>query len=185
MGEPHSFISYGPQWAEAGASPFRYFKGYTTQGGVSAPMIVAGPGIATDKQVVHAFTTIMDLAPTFYEIAGIAYPARFRNKEVYPLKGRSLWPILSGRSDAVHPEEYVFALEHRGHVLIRQGNWKLVNTTLPLNPENFELYDLSADLAEQRNLKAAEPEKFRKMLDEWEVLKKETRLQIPAPEAVH
>ena len=185
MGEPHSFISYGPQWAEAGASPFRYFKGYTTQGGVSAPMIVAGPGIATEKQVVHAFASIMDLAPTFYEIAGISYPARFRNKDVYPLKGRSLWPILSGGTDSVHPEEYVFALEHRGHVLIRKGDWKLVNTTLPLNPDNFELYDLTVDLAEQRDLRAAEPEKFREMLGEWEVLKRETRLQIPTPEALH
>lgn len=185
MGEPHSFISYGPQWAEAGASPFRYFKGYTTQGGVSAPMIVAGPGIATDNQVVHAFATIMDLAPTFYEIAGIAYPAQFQNKDVYPLKGRSLWPIFSGRTDTVHSKEYVFALEHRGHVLIRQGNWKLVNATLPLNPDNFELYDLSVDLAEQRDQKASEPEIFREMLRHWEALKQETRLQIPTPEAVH
>jgi arylsulfatase A-like enzyme len=185
MGEPHSFISYGPQWAEAGASPFRYFKGYTTQGGVSAPMIVAGPGIVMDKEVIHAFVTIMDLAPTFYEIAGIRYPSRFRNKDVYPLKGRSLWPILSGQTDSVHPEEYVFALEHRGHVLIRQGDWKLVNSTLPLDPDNFELYNLSVDLAEQRNLKATEPQKFREMLGEWEALKRETRLQIPTPEALH
>jgi arylsulfatase len=185
MGKPHSFVSYGPQWAEAGASPFKYFKAYTTQGGVSAPMIVAGPGIEPGERVVHAFTTLMDLAPTFYETAGIAYPVRFQHKDVYPLKGRSLWPLLAGKSDAIHADDYVFALEHRGHVLIRQGNWKLVNTTLPLNPDNFELHDLSVDLAEQRDLKTAEPEKFREMLGEWEALKRETRLQIPTPEAAH
>ncbi|WP_373395694.1 sulfatase-like hydrolase/transferase [Algoriphagus halophilus] len=32
MGKVNSFISYGPQWAEAGSSPFKYFKGFTTEG---------------------------------------------------------------------------------------------------------------------------------------------------------
>ncbi len=185
MGAPDSFISYGPQWAEAGTTPFRYFKGHTTEGGVTAPMIVAGPGIEADGQAVHAFTTVMDLAPTFYESAGIAYPERFNNKDVFPLKGQSLWPLLAGQSDAVHAADYVFALEHRGQVLIRKGNWKLVNSTLPLNPDTFELYDLSVDLAEQQDLKSAAPEKFTEMIGEWEKLKQETRLQIPTPEAAH
>jgi len=64
----------GPQWAEAGASRFKYFKGYTTQGGISAPMIISGPGVRKKGEVVHAFTTLMDLDPTFYEYAGVNYP---------------------------------------------------------------------------------------------------------------
>jgi arylsulfatase len=146
-------------------------------------MIVTGPGIVKDGEVVHAFTTLMDLAPTFLEVAGATYPATFEGHDVYPLKGRSLWPLLTTSVDRVHPPDYVFALEHRGHVLIRKGDWKLVNTTLPLHPDNFELYDLSRDLAEQENLRFSEPDKFQEMLGEWEALKKETRLQIPAPEA--
>jgi arylsulfatase len=74
-------------------------------------------------------------------------------------------------------------MEHRGQVLIRKGNWKLVNSTLPLREENFELYDLSTDMAEQRDLKSVAPEKFREMLNEWEKLQQETRLKIPTPEA--
>ena len=183
MGGPRSFISYGPQWAEAGASPFKYFKGYTTQGGTSAPMIVSGPGIAKAGEVAHAFATVMDLAPTFFEVAGVVYPESFGGKDVYPLKGRSLWPLLTTTVEDVHTSDYVFALEHRGHVLIRKGDWKLVNTTVPLHPDNFELYDLSRDLAEQQDLKRSEPDKFQEMLGEWEALKKETRLQIPTPEA--
>jgi arylsulfatase len=183
MGGPRSFISYGPQWAEAGASPFKYFKGYTTQGGTSAPMIVSGPGLVKDGEVVHAFATIMDLAPTFFEVAGVAYPQGFGGKDVYPLKGRSLWPLLTTTVEDVHAPDYVFALEHRGHVLIRKGDWKLVNTTVPLHPDNFELYDLSRDMAEQHDLKLTQPDKFQEMLGEWDALKKETRLQIPTPEA--
>jgi arylsulfatase len=67
-------------------------------------------------------------------------------------------------------------------VLVRKGDWKLVNTTVPLHPDNFELYDLSRDLAEQQDLKRSEPGKFQEMLGEWEALKKETHLQIPTPE---
>lgn len=182
MGEPRSFVSYGPQWAEAGASPFKYFKGYTTQGGTSAPMIISGPGIGKNGQVVHAFTTLMDLAPTFYEVAGIPYPLRFKDRDVYPLKGRSLWTLLTTPADYVHTPDYVFALEHRGHVLIRQGDWKLVNTTIPFHPDNFELYDLSRDLAEQQNLKFSDPEKFQEMLEQWETFKRDSRVQIPTPE---
>ena len=65
MGSEESFISYGPQWAEAGSSPFKYFKGYTTQGGINTPLLISGPGIEKNGSVVHAFATVMDLAPTF------------------------------------------------------------------------------------------------------------------------
>jgi arylsulfatase len=53
---------------------------------------------------------------------------------------------------------------------------------MPFHPDNFELYDLSRDLAEQRNLRLSEPEKFQEMLGAWEAFKRDSRLQIPAPE---
>jgi arylsulfatase len=91
--------------------------------------------------------------------------------------------LLTTPADNVHTPDYVFALEHRGHVLIRQGDWKLVNTIVPFHPDNFELYDLSRDLAEQQNLKFSEPEKFQEMLRHWESFRRESRVQIPTPEA--
>ena len=44
MGRASSFVSYGPQWAEAGSAPFQRHKGYTREGGITAPMIISGPG---------------------------------------------------------------------------------------------------------------------------------------------
>ena len=46
MGTADSFVSYGPQWAEASSAPFQKHKGYTREGGMVAPMIIAGPGVA-------------------------------------------------------------------------------------------------------------------------------------------
>ena len=53
MGKPSSYVSYGPQWAEAGNAPFRYYKGYTTEGGLIAPMVLAGPGVRRTGEI-HA-----------------------------------------------------------------------------------------------------------------------------------
>lgn len=178
MGLPHSFISYGPQWAEAGSAPFRYFKTESTEGGNNAPMIMAGPGITRGGDIDHSFLTLLDIAPTFYELAGAEYPQRYNEKTVYPLKGASLLPLLSDASREIHGPDYVFGMEHYLRVFIRKGNWKLVNTWSPFEEENFELFDLSKDLAEQHDLKNAEPEKFQEMLQEWEKYKEESRVDL-------
>lgn len=120
MGQPDSFISYGPQWAEAGSSPFRYYKGLTTQGGILAPMIISGPNIGRKNQIHDDFVTLMDLAPTFYDAAGAKYPENFQENAIYPLKGTSLVPFASGQTDEIHNSEYVFGLEHNNRAMIRR-----------------------------------------------------------------
>ena len=47
--------------------------------------------------------------------------------KVYPLRGNSLLPFVSGETDEIHPLEYVFAIEHNGHAMLRKGNWKITN----------------------------------------------------------
>ncbi len=181
MGRADSYISYGPQWAEAGTSPFRYFKDYATQGGIQTPLIVCGPGISRRHEICHELATVQDLAPTFYELAGITYPDSFQGHPVYPLKGSSLMPYLSGESDEIHGTDYVFALEHVGHAMLRKGNWKITNVIRPFDPAHFALYDLSADPGEQDDLKEREPEKYEELLKEWARFSEEIRLQTPPP----
>ncbi len=180
MGKPESFISYGPQWAEAGASPFKYFKGYTTEGGMVAPMIIAGPLMNNSSKTSHAFTTMMDLAPTFYEMAGITYPSEFKGKQVHPLMGTSLLPILKGVEE-IHDENEVFGLEHRNYAMIRKGKWKIVQIERPFNIDHFSLYDLSNDLAEQHDLKDTYPDVYKEMIAEWEEFSKKVKVKIPTP----
>ncbi len=45
MGRPNSFVSYDAGWAEAGATPFSYYKGTSGEGGVRVPLIISGPNI--------------------------------------------------------------------------------------------------------------------------------------------
>ena len=181
MGQPNSFISYGPQWAEAGSSPFRHYKGLTTEGGINAPMIIAGPNIERNNEIHDEFVTLMDIAPTFYEVAQVKYPEKFERNEIYPLKGNSLMPFVSGKSDQIHPSEYVFGLEHNNLAMIRKGDWKITNIMSPFLEENFKLYNLSQDLAELNDLKESEPEKHKELLEEWRKFSNEVKIQIPPP----
>ncbi|MCO5724145.1 arylsulfatase [Robiginitalea marina] len=181
MGKANSFISYGPQWAEAGSSPFRYFKEFPTEGGTVAPMIVAGPGIQGRNAIHDEFLTLMDLAPTFYDLAGVTYPEQFEGKEVFPLRGTSILPFLSGKADAIHPDDYVFGLELHNYGMIRKGDWKLTNTSDPFNEGAFALYNLADDLAETNDLKATEPQKYAELMEAWKAFTAEVQAQIPLP----
>ena len=181
MGQTSSFISYGPQWAEAGSSPFRYYKGLTTQGGIIAPMIISGQNVTKNNVINDGFVTLMDLAPTFYEVAQADYPKKFEENEIYPLKGNSLMPVVTGNADQIHSSEYVFGLEHNNRAMIRKGDWKITNIESPFLEENFKLYNLSQDLAELNDLKESEPEKYNELLEEWRKFSNEVSVQIPAP----
>ena len=181
MGAANSFFSYGPQWAEAGTAPFRYFKGLTTEGGIIAPLIIAGPGIERKQEIHHGFLTLMDLAPTFYEIAKATYAETFEGRKVYPLRGKSLIPFLTRKTDQIHSPDYVFGLEHNNYAMIRKGEWKITNIAKPFNEENFKLYNLEKDLAELHDLKAAEPEKYKELMEEWYAFSTEIAIQIPVP----
>jgi arylsulfatase len=123
----------------------------------------------------------VDLAPTFYEMAQARYPDRFLGRQTYPLKGESLLPYLTGKTARVHGDDYVFALEHENHAMLRKGRWKITNIEMPFDEANFKLYDISKDLAELKDLKEKEPEVFRDLLGEWEKFSREIRVQIPPP----
>jgi arylsulfatase A-like enzyme len=181
MGKEHSFISYGPQWAEAGSSPFLYYKGYTTEGGMTAPMIISGPLVHGKNQIDHQFLSIMDLAPSFYELAGISYPKTRNGKELAPLAGSSLLPALKGEEKPVHDSTYLFALEHRAYAVVQKGNWKLLNIQRPLDLENFQLFNLEEDRIEQVDLKERFPEKFQELLQDWQQYAQKVNVRVPTP----
>lgn len=170
MGRPTSWVSYGPQWAEAGAAPFSRHKGFTREGGIVAPMIVTGPGVARGGAIDDAYLTVMDLAPTFLELAGAAYPS---DGSVAPMLGESMMPFLRGEADAVHDDDYVTVLEHRGRAFLRRGRWKLVNLDPPLVESELELFDVVADPGETTDLSEAEPEVLASMLALWTEVRRE------------
>jgi arylsulfatase len=177
MGTARSFVSYGPQWAEAGSAPFQRYKGYTREGGIVAPLIVSGAGVTVSGAISPTYVTVMDLAPTFLDIAGAEYPSE---GSVLPMLGESMASLLNNSATTVHDDEYVTTLYHRGRAFLRQGDWKISNLEPPFDEAKFELFNLAEDPGESTDVAADHPQKFEELLDLWRRERK--RLGIVLPE---
>ena len=176
MGTAESFVSYDSAWAEAGSAPFHRRKTYTRQGGIVAPMIVAGPGVSAEGVIDSTYATVMDLAPTFLEIAGAKYPD---DGSVVPMRGESMTAFLAGNSDRVHDDEYVTTLYHGGRAYLRQGDWKIVTLDPPFDESKFELFNIADDPGEVHNLAEAEPERYQALLELWRTERQELGIILP------
>jgi arylsulfatase len=176
MGRPDSWVSYDAPWAEAGSAPFARYKTFTREGGVTAPMIIAGPGVAGAGSIRRDYLTVMDLAPTFLELANSHYPEAER---LSPMLGESLVPALANPARPVHDAGYVTIHSHRGRMLLRQGDWKLTNLEPPFDEDKLELFNLAIDPGETMNLREVEPEKFSELLDLWRVERKALGIVLP------
>jgi len=176
MGKPMSWVSYGPQWAEAGSAPFSRYKGYTREGGITAPMIIAGRSVDRKGVKNDSYLTVMDLAPTFLELAEVQYPS---DPGIRPMLGASMRDLLEGSTHAVHDERYATVLYHNGRAFIREGNWKLVNLDGPFDESRFELFDLANDPGETVNLAQREPERLAALLRLWTVKRRELGILLP------
>jgi len=156
--------SYGTPWANVSDTPFRLYKHWTHEGGISTPFIVHWPAVVKGHgtlttQIGH----ITDLMPTLLEVARTSYPATAHAHTLLPLEGQSLEPVFEGREA---PRLKPIFWEHEGNRAVRLGQWKLVSRY----PDAWELYDMNADRTELNDLAGAQPEKVRVLAglyDDW------------------
>lgn len=164
MGTEHSFVVYRRPWAHAGSAPFNRYKGFTTEGGIRVPLIVSGKGVGKTNVIDHSYLTLLDLAPTFYELAGIQYPGNYVSDNILPLLGESMFSLISGKEQVVHDDDYVTVLEHSGRAYVRKGTWKLVQIDRPFHEDDFVMFNLDSDLGETTDLKVENPNKYQELL---------------------
>jgi arylsulfatase A-like enzyme len=188
MGKPNSYVWYGPNWARAGAAPFRMHKAYTTEGGIRVPAIARYPSSLPAGTTYGGMATVMDVMPTLLELAGVDHPRTFRGREVLPMRGASVLPALSGASPRVHAEADVMAWELFGRRAIRQGNWKIVwepagaqwrPSDPAVTPDRWRLYNLADDPGEQVDLAGREPARLQSLVDKWQAYATETGIVLP------
>lgn len=182
-GAANSFIWYGPRWAQAATAPSRLHKAFTAEGGIRVVGFVTWPGFERQQQVGTAFSTVMDIAPTVLELAGVEHPAQYRGRDVEPIRGRSLLPYLSGKTEAVHDDTAGTGWELFGRYAIRQGDWKALHLPEPYGRGDWQLYDLSVDPGEIDDLAATHPDKLAELIVLWERYVSDTGviLDIPQP----
>jgi arylsulfatase len=174
LGRPNSYIWYGPRWAQAATAPSRLVKGFTTEGGIRVPAFIHWPA-AQQRGISGVFSTAMDIAPTFLDLAGADHPApAYKGREILPVRGRSLRPWLEGRAETVHPAGTSTGWELFGRRAVRQDDWKAVYVPDEAGVSNWQLYDLSQDRGEIEDLAAESPERLQALLALWRRYVEET-----------
>lgn len=169
LGRRQSNFGYGVRWAEVSATPFRLFKGYSTEGGVVSPTIVRLPGQTRPLPMLKQSTHVTDMAPTILAVAGVPAPGNdYRGRPVHPMSGLNLVPALSAPANDPTLATRVVAGELFGGRYVRDGQWKLVSVTTPFADNRWELYDLSQDQAEMHNLAAQHPDVVRRLSSAWD-----------------
>lgn len=163
IGTGASYASVGLEWANAAVTPFRKFKIDTYEGGVATPLVAHWPaGIRDRGGLRHQPGHVIDIMPTLLEVAGATYPTESpadSKQKLLPLEGTSLVPVLADQGN----DRGAIFWEHQGNKAIRIGDWKAVNP----RTGSWELYDLSHDRTELRDLAAEHPEKLRELVQAW------------------
>ena len=167
MGTEKSFVSYNKQWAEAGSAPFRNHKQYSYEGGIKVPMIMKLPTSSHTGKKVNEFMKLTDLAPTFYAIANIKQPFNEVDPSYKEYTGKSSLGYMIGDSDGIHEKDEIWTIEHGLRSMLRQGDWKLVQSFRPTDNREFELYNLRNDPIESKDVSAEYPEIKKQLIELW------------------
>ena len=160
-GSASSFLGLGPGWSTCSNTPLRLHKSWVHEGGIATPMVVHWPnGIKSQNVLRHDPCHFVDILPTIVDLAGGA-PTKDVSSGAPPLAGRSLAPALV--KDGAAPHEFLY-FNHNNNRAIRVGDWKLIATG---EAGPWELYDLSKDRCELKNLAAAQPDRAQQLADLW------------------
>jgi arylsulfatase len=163
-GPENTYQSYGTAWANLSNAPFRLYKHWIHEGGISTPLIAHWPnGIdkAQNGGIRHAPGYLPDIMATIVEATGAAYPSQFEGHAVDPLEGQSLLPVFASDRDVENRKPMFW--EHEGNAAVRIGKWKLVKRW----PRDWELYDMDADRTELHDLAGKEPQRVQDMAAQY------------------
>lgn len=152
----------------ASTAPSRLYKAYPTEGGVRVPAVVRYPPF-TSQGTSDIFASVMDLAPTILEMAGLSHPAPdWQGRKVVDMRGKSMVPWFRGKDEAVHEKDFIQGWELLGRGAIRKGDWKAVFIPKPKGTEKWQLYNLKTDAGEVDDLAEQEPEILKELLVHWD-----------------
>ncbi len=154
-GSAATYLCLGPGWSTTCNTPFRRHKTWVHEGGCATPFILHWPGgIPARNALRRTPAHVIDVAPTLLDLAGLTPQRRV------PSPGRSLTGTFPSDEKPLHEELWWL---HEGHRALRQGDWKLVAA----KGDQWELFNLSRDRTETRDLAGSHPERVAAMEKRW------------------
>lgn len=181
LGRRDSYIFTGPSWAQVSSLPFKWYKSFSTEGGVRSPCIISYPKWEHNYgKINNEITSVMDLAPTFLEVAGVSHPEEeFEGREIHPMDGTSLLNWLEGSAKSAHEPDEAHCWELYGRIGVRMGDWKAERYDSPYGTEDWELYNIKNDPGELTNLAEINTVKLEELKAEWDAYAKEYNVILP------
>lgn len=176
-GNELTYASLGPIWANVANTPFRFWKAKSYEGGINTPCIAYWPkGLKARKGSVTAQQAhVIDIMATCIDLGKATYPAEYRGRQIQPLEGVSLVPVLEGEVREGH--DYLGFEHFHEKAFISKDGWKIIQ---PGKKAAWELYNLNEDRTEMRNVASEYPKRLKKMVKEYEKWAARC-LVIPAP----
>lgn len=160
-GPADTYIAYGRGWANVSNTPFREYKHWVHEGGISTPLIAHWPAKINAKgELRHTPAHLIDIMATCIDVSGAQYPRKFKGNEIQPPEGKSLAGVFAGKP----LDERPIFWEHEGNRAVRIGDWKLVAKG---RPGQWELYNLKSDRTELNDLAAKYPDRVAAMSETW------------------
>ena len=154
---PHKEGGHKPDFFDSNG-PLRGYKRDLYEGGIRVATAAWWPGVSKPGSISAHVGTGWDVLPTFCELADIPVPE--------DIDGVSFAPTLRGHKAKQIKRDHVYWEFHEqgGKQAVRKGKWKAVRLNVRKKPDSpIELYDLSKDIGETKNLAAERPELVKKM----------------------
>ena len=165
-------------WSWAFDTPFTWFKQNASKlGGIRQNMVISWPARIKDKGGLREqFSHVIDIVPTILEATGIPAPEMVDGIKQAPIEGTSLaytFDAKNAKEPSHHETQYFemfgqWALYHEGWLLstkVNRAPWEAFGAANPdpLNNQVLELYNLSTDFSQSKNIADEHPDKIKKM----------------------
>ncbi len=167
-GHEDTYQSYGLPWANASNTPFRLYKHWVHEGGISTPLIARWPDrIRPSQKAISEPCHFVDLMATCVGVSGAHYPSEVDGHPVRPMQGMNLLPVIDGK---VRQANRTLFWEHEGNWAVRHGRWKLVRKF----PGQSELYDIETDRTELHDRINDQPQIAADLNAQWQAWAKDS-----------
>lgn len=160
---------YPVGWANAGNTPFPWYKAWVHEGGVKDPMIISYPRLIHDKGGIRRqYAHVTDITPTVLDILGLEKPKMIKGVPQKPLQGISF--LNTFEDEHAEARKKVQYFEMFGNRAIYKDGWKAVVNHIfheSFDEDEWELYHVEADYSEKYNVADKYPEKLQELKEEF------------------
>lgn len=169
IGTEDAFNHYPTGWANAGNTPFQWYKIWSHEGGIKDPLIIRYPKLIKHQGGVRGqYHHVSDITPTILDMIGVEKPKYIKGVAQKDFSGISF--KYSFEDADAENQKHVQYYETFGNRGIYKDGWKaVVNHTFnnSYTEDVWELYHVEKDYSEKYNVAEQFPKKLQELQEEF------------------